>query len=53
VNFVNEKPWVLLGEPLWGSIETLDLQPLTHGSRRTQTRLPLFVELQPQIMALS
>jgi hypothetical protein len=27
VNFVNEKPWVLLGEPLWGSIETLDLQP--------------------------
>ena len=51
MNFVNEKPWVLLGRPLWGSIETLDLQPWTHGSRRTQTRLPFFVELQPAIMA--
>ena len=51
MNFVNEKPWVLLCEPLWGSIETLDLQPWAHCSRRTQTRLPFFVELQLWIMA--
>jgi hypothetical protein len=52
VNFVNEKPWVPLCEPLWGSIKTLDLEPWTHGSRRTQTRL-LFCRMQPAIIALS
>jgi hypothetical protein len=33
VNFSDEKPWVLLPEPFWGRVETLD-----QGHKRTTLR---------------